>query len=487
VSIARERIPDRPPGRSAGRRLVARRPSLLTLGIAAFTLALAAWAVYSLTRPFDYVLYPVDLHVYWDGGAIVRHLRPLYDPTLQYPLYDWPRDNVALKFTYTPFAALCFTIVSLVPWSVLQYLSLPVNVLALLAATWFTAGALGITGRRARAGAALLGAAAGLLTEPVFRTMYLGQINLLLMAAIIWDLSQPDGRRRKGFVTGLAAGIKLTPLIFIPYLLLTRRPRAAATATVGFLCSVGLGFAILPRESAVWWLHGRFLHADRTGFVGWGGNQSLNALVTRLAGSINAATVPWLASVVAVTVAGLLAAAVLHRAGHDMLGLLATALVGLFDSPVTWDHHWVWVVPGLMAAAWYAVRAWRSRRRLRAVGCWTVYAVLALTFFPYQGSLWSNWTTGVGEFNNGLIWAAPNSPVYSYLILGDQPWFSEYNWVGLQRLAGNAYILAGLAALILLVVLAAAAWPGMRARSREQAPDTGTDTDTGLSSQAAIA
>src|ERR1700689_5940094 len=86
-------------------------------------------------------------------------------------------------------------------------------------------GALGYRDRRVRLGGALLGVAAGGSSEPVFRTLYLGQINLLLMAAIIWDLRQPDSRRLKGIATGLAAGIKLTPLIFIPYLVLTRKWR----------------------------------------------------------------------------------------------------------------------------------------------------------------------------------------------------------------------------------------------------------------------
>ena len=78
-----------------------------------------------------------------------------------------------------------------------------------------------------------------LLAAARVRTIYLGQVNLILMAAIMWDLCQPDlrgdGRRRwwKGAVTGVAAGIKLVPLIFVPYLLITRRFREAAATVVG--------------------------------------------------------------------------------------------------------------------------------------------------------------------------------------------------------------------------------------------------------------
>ncbi|HEX8006290.1 MAG TPA: glycosyltransferase 87 family protein, partial [Trebonia sp.] len=195
---------------SPDRRLSGTR--VLILGIAAFALVLAGWLGYALTHPASYVLYPVDLGVYRDGGLIVRHISPPYDGRLAYPLYDWPVNNEALKFTYTPFAALIFAAVSFVPWSILPRLSEVVNLVALAVAAWCTMGALGYRDRRVRAGGALLGTAAGLLTEPVFRTMYLGQINIVLMAVIIWDLCQrdtPASRHWKGIATGIAAGVKL--------------------------------------------------------------------------------------------------------------------------------------------------------------------------------------------------------------------------------------------------------------------------------------
>ena len=36
------------------------------------------------------------------------------------------------------------------------------------------------------------GRGAVLWTEPVLRTIYLGQVNLVLLALIMWDLCQPD-------------------------------------------------------------------------------------------------------------------------------------------------------------------------------------------------------------------------------------------------------------------------------------------------------
>jgi alpha-1,2-mannosyltransferase len=315
-------------------------------------------------------------------------------------------------------------------------------------------GGLGYKDRRVRLGGALLGVAAGLLTEPVFRTLYLGQINLLLMAVIIWDLRQPDTRRFKGIATGLAAGIKLTPLVFIPYLLLTRKWRAAAVTIGSFAFTIVLGFLILPRDSKDWWFNGLFVSDGRTGFPGWTGNQSLRAIATRLAGSINAATVPWVILVLIVTVVGLLVAAQLDRAGHLMLGLLTAALVGLLDSPISWDHHWVWVVPAMMAAGHYAARAWRAGKRAAACWCSGLIVALLLIFAPWPGNLWGVHNSGPGNFTQGLIWDGPYTPVTKYFLYGDLPWFREYHWTHLQDLAGNAYILAGVALLALLTVVA---------------------------------
>jgi len=447
---------------------------ILLVGLVACVVVLGGWLVYAFSHPESTTLYPVDLGVYRNGGLIVRHVSPPYDGH-QYALYDWPANNEALKFTYTPFAALFFAVVSFVPWSVLPRLTQVANLIFLFIATWYTMDALGYRDRRVRLGGALLGVAVGLLTEPVYRTMYLGQINLLLMAAIIWDLRQPDGRRWKGVATGLAAAIKLTPLIFIPYLILTRKFKTAAVVTVTFLATIVLGFVLLRHDSGDYWLHGLFISDGRTGFVGWTGNQSLRALTTRLAGSIHAGTVPWVVLALVATVVGLWAAAVLDRAGHMMLGLLTAALVGLLDSPISWDHHWVWVVPGLMVAGHYAVKAWQAGRRRVSVGCAALVAALLLIFAPWPGSLFGVPTTGAGDFTKGLLWVGPYTPVKVYVAIGDQPWFKEYHWTGREILAGNAYILAGVALLILLAAVAVRSRRQLRRADSAAKPQTSTD------------
>jgi glycosyl transferase family 87 len=452
-----------------------RRPGgqVLAAGVIAFTAVLASYLIYLAIHPPNWTVHPVDLHIYVAGGLIVRHVPPFYRPHLAAPLYGWTDPGLGLKFTYPPFAALVFAAVSLIPGGAppiprgaLAGLSVAANFALLLAALWFTLAGLGCREPRARAGGALLTAAAVLWTEPFLRTVYLGQVNVALMALIMWDLTQPDTRASrwwKGAGMGVAAGIKLVPLIFIPYLLLTRRFRQAAVAAAAFVATVAAGFIVLPADSAQWWLHGLFAQGGRTGFVGWEGNQSLLGLITRLAGSVPAARLPWLLAAAVTAALGLACATVLARAGHDVAGILACALTGLLVSPVSWDHHWVWIVPGVATAGYYALRAmragppapwWRSAARWPAAGFWALAGGLIALFAAWPGSLWSE-PGDLGHFSLGLIWAPPNTdPVY-YFAHGDRPWFYEYHWRGLQLLTGNAYVLGGLALMAILLVLAA--------------------------------
>ena len=236
---------------------------LRTGGIAFALVAVAGWLVFNAVNGG---LNDVDLTVYRDGGLIVRHVGPYYDPKDWAPLYGWGGYSaLALKFTYTPFAAIAFAVVSFLPWGALQAASVAGNMAALVAALWFTFGGLGYRDRRVRLGATLVAAAVTFWLQPVIRTIYLGQVNLVLMAMIMWDLCQPgtraDGRACwwKGALTGVAAGIKLVPLVFVPYLLITRRFREAVATVAGFVVTVAVGFAVLPHDSSQWWLHGMFL------------------------------------------------------------------------------------------------------------------------------------------------------------------------------------------------------------------------------------
>jgi len=408
---------------------------------------MACYVAFILTHPMDRWMAPVDLNVYRLAGKVAAAIGPAYDPKLAAPLYDWPGNG--LKFTYPPFAALVFTILVLPSWGLLLKLSLAVNIAAMTAAIWSTLGGLGYRAGVARLGGALLLAAAAFWLEPVQRTLYLGQVELVLMALIMWDMCQPDRRWWKGAGVGIAAGIKLVPLVFIPYLLLTRRFRQAAVAAGTFAASVALGFAVLPADSRAWWLDGLFVKGSRTGFIGWEGNQSLQALITRLSGSIAAGQPVWYGVAAVTLILGIVVAVALDRAGHGVVGVLACALTGLLVSPVSWDHHWVWVVPAVTVLVVYGVR---GRGRLRAAFI-AGAVLLAGLFGAWPGFLWGH-PLDLGGFSEGIIWIPPNTNPGTYAQFGDRPQYAEYHWHGIELVTGNLYVLTGMAILVLLAVLA---------------------------------
>ncbi|HEX8005514.1 MAG TPA: glycosyltransferase 87 family protein, partial [Trebonia sp.] len=189
-----------------------------------------------------------------------------------------------------------------------------------------------------------------------------------------------------------------------------------------------------------------FFQASRTGFVGDQQNQSLRGMLTRLIGSVTGSEPAWLVLAVVVGVLGLAAAAALHNSGRTFAGLMAVALTALLDSPISWDHHWVWIAPGLAVIIDAAVRAARGG----AAAARTWWLVLAGAVLAVYGAWPDFWSRTAGLLEGGLINYAPASSFAS----GDSPRYAEYHWHGLQLLAGNLYLLAGLG--LFVVVLAAA-------------------------------
>ncbi|MEV6692127.1 glycosyltransferase 87 family protein [Micromonospora sp. NPDC051196] len=262
----------------------------------------------------------------------------LYDATHQ------GADGIVLGFTYPPFAALLLQPLAYVGattgigiWSMASVLALAAVVRASLRAAGAGTGA----------GAVLVGTVAVLPVFPVAGHLQTGQVGLFLMLIVLLDLTgEPDSRWR-GLGVGIAAGIKLTPLIFVAYLLCLRRWRAAGVATAGFAATVGLGFGWRPVDSARFWGGGLFDTTRVSGDPRTVLNQSLHGAMARL-GDTADVTAVWLPLAVLTALAGLVVAVRCVRAGDQFLGVLACATTGLLVSPVSWHHHWVWCVPALV-------------------------------------------------------------------------------------------------------------------------------------------
>ncbi|MFG2354329.1 glycosyltransferase 87 family protein [Streptomyces sp. NPDC048521] len=272
-----------------------------------------------------------DLLVYRAEGAAVAHGTDLYGFTVT----RW-----RLPATYPPFAAVLFVPAAWLPVPVLKAAFLAGNALLLAILIVLSARLAART-----APLPLLGAATALCfwLEPVFQTILFGQINLAVAGLVLWDLTRPPTARGRGVALGIAAGIKLTPALFVPYLFLTGRRREAATATAAFTGTVLLGGLLLPSASADFWTR-RLYETDRVGKAWIVDNQSLQGLVARALGD----PAPGLAWALPAAVVGAVGLCLAARAREDRYGILLTAFTALLISPISWSHHWVWCVPLLV-------------------------------------------------------------------------------------------------------------------------------------------
>lgn len=318
----------------------------------------------------------LDLTVYRAGA------QRLLDGT---SIYSQPYGE--LPFTYPPFAALVMVPLAVLP-TVLAELVLPLLSSAALVFVWHRCG---VTSRWLP-----LVAPVSLLLEPVWLTQHFGQVNLVLLALVLGDLVGPTSRWR-GVLTGVAAGIKLTPLVFLGYLVVTRQWRAAAVMAASFAATVLVPIVLIPGDGVRFWTS-VLPDAQRIGAPWYAGNQSLMGLLARVDG----AWVLWFALSVLVVVLALWLARSLHLRGDVLGAVSATGLASLLASPVSWSHHWVWCIPLAMVLLRHA--------RIAAI-LWTLLFIAAPhLWMPSGDDVELSWTwqhvPGDAFLWAGLSWLA---------------------------------------------------------------------------------
>ncbi|WP_052685542.1 glycosyltransferase 87 family protein [Lentzea aerocolonigenes] len=317
----------------------------------------------------------LDSTVYRAGAVAVLHGEALYDRLTAIP--SWSLD---LPFTYPPVAAVLFAPLAFVPVQMAWALFAAVSVLGVAAVLRWTSGPPVLF----------------LLVfslEPVWRTIGFGQINVLLMAMVVFDLLR-DNSRWSGVLTGVAAAVKLTPLIFVLHLVVTGRFREAGRALGTFLGLQVLGFLLLPGDSLRYWGSAIFTGNNASTGNGYLTNQSFSGAVQRLTGGAPVLVV--VLSVVCAVAAAVSARRAFLR-GEPVVAMLVTAGCGVLVSPISWSHHWVWVVPlvGLLV----------SRGSRLALGLvWAVF--LGFTMWSASGNVLLDNLYVLAALAGGAVWWA---------------------------------------------------------------------------------
>jgi alpha-1,2-mannosyltransferase len=362
-------------------------------------LVVAVVVLASVVIPLAGIGMLIDLEVYRMGGRAVVDGHDLYE--LHFRV-------AGLAFTYSPFAALVFVPFGLLGSGVAAVVWTTLSLAALGRSCLLVAReAPGARPRSWSAGQAALALfALALLLEPVRKTTGLGQINLFIVWLVLEDLLGRGRSAWRGALIGIATGIKLTPGVFVVYLLLVRRGADALRAAVAAAATVAIGFVFLPSASWTYWTD-LFFDADRVGGIAYVSNQSVTGVVERLAGPGERPEVLVVVLSATALVAGFALGRRLWLRGDRLLGISAVAVGALLASPVSWSHHWCWF---LVAAVGLAdrCRIGRSSPDRGAVAMLVVTVVVALS---------------------SIIWRVPNER--------DQ----EYHHAGWELIAGNAYFL----------------------------------------------
>lgn len=351
----------------------------------------------------------VDLHVYLGGAGALDHPGTLYSYVYADQTPDFP-----LPFTYPPFAALVFYPLHLLPFGFVAFCWQIGIMAALYGVVRVSQRLLGqADGARPTA---LLWTAVGIWIEPLRSTFDYGQVNVILVLAVLcaayssrWWLS--------GLLVGLAAGVKLTPAVTGLYFLGMRRWGAAIFSAVVFLATVGLSIAVIGQQ-ARYYFTDLLGDARRIGPIGTSFNQSWRGGISRILGH-DAGYGPLVLAAIAVTavLAALAWRALGTDAVRDRLGsLLVVQLFGLLISPISWTHHWVWLLPLMI---WLIHGPWRARPGARLLG----WGWLGLTLVGVPWLL---------SFAQPTIWRI------------DRPWYLA--WAGLIYIVATLGTLGWIAA-----------------------------------------
>lgn len=357
-------------GERRGRILAAWGEPAATIMALVFAVGVAALAVVQSSTRVG-----LDLGIYRSALDLVNQGKSVYDFL----------DKDGNGFVYPPFAAL---IMQPIRWAPIKAVVLPWNAVQ-MATVALTVWALVRAVRREKEGHrspvawrdGLVAAAALLLAAlsfPVLENLRLGQVSVAVAALALIDACGWLPRRFRGILVGIAAAIKLTPLIFLPYYLITKQWANLVRASVTFVVCGLIGLVYDPAGSLRFWANPEPSGSEFIqGLVHT--NASIVGVIGRLGITGTANTVLWL------LVGGALVLLALWRSrrhvqrGEFVSAALTIGLVSTVVTPKTWSHHMLWqVAAGLVLLV--AVQGWR-----RVLGVITL-VVMSPTWFNFFSS-----------------------------------------------------------------------------------------------------
>ena len=298
------------------------------------------------------VLHHQDLGAYLNAARDVVQGRPLYAPFLHHP---FPDATLRPAYIYPPSFALLIAPLGLLAegaaaaiWIALQQAALAVAIVVVV--RWLRPTRWAVV--------ALL--VATLSFYPLWVDAVQAQANLLVLLLVtVGVVGILKDRPAFGLAIGVAAALKLTPIILVIWLLLDRRFRAAAFVLAGLTILTLAGALLRFQDTMAYFRQVLPALASGTAFYA---NQSLAGVLGRTV-SANPYTQPWInlpwVSLLLIAAAIILVACWWWQTRRQSAPSRAVAFIPLVPllSSVTWSHHLVIVLPLL----WLSVIALGQR------------------------------------------------------------------------------------------------------------------------------
>lgn len=343
----------------------------------------------------------IDLAVYQRTGQAVLSGGDIFDSSGELP-WIYPAFGALLTI---PFAVLPPDVAGAI-WLILCT--------AALAAMLYRLGLVGVP-------LSLATTAIILFVQPVRDTLGFGQLGIFLVAAAVLD-SMPGKRllsRRilpEGWLVGVATAIKLTPAVVAAANFFAGRRKPGLVAFASFLAATLIGLIFLPAASIEYWYKLATGDSGLNSGIVYATNQSILGMWNRLTGEPGRGGLLLSGLVV---VLGIWAAVLMYRRGQAAFGLCLAGLTSLLASPISWSHHYVWVVP-------LGIVLWQARE--------------LPGFVRWPGLIYSVWVA-TGPF--------------MYLPRGEDVELSYNLW---QQAVDNLGIVAGVGLLLVAAIAALGPW-----------------------------
>jgi alpha-1,2-mannosyltransferase len=355
--------------------------SLDTIGPVLLVVSIAARLAWTYRAPHGANF--VDLHVYVFGAATIDHPGSLYHYVYADQTPDFP-----LPFTYPPFAAVMFYPLHFLPFGLVAFCWQVGTIAALYGVIRISQRLMGVgAGEGHRL--AMLWTGIAIWLEPLRSTFDYGQINVVLVLAVLWAAFSTRWWL-SGLLVGMAAGVKLTPAIAGLYFVGARRWGAAMFSAVVFFATIAVSALVVGGETRYYFTDLIFKN-DRVGPMCTIFNQSWRGGVCRIVGHDPGYSPAVLIGIAVIAILSVLAWRAVSGRETDQLGpLLVVELFGLLISPISWTHHWVWLVPLMI---WLLHGPLSDRLGARILG-WT-WLALTVVGVPWllsfaQPTIWQN-------------------------------------------------------------------------------------------------